>query len=39
MKESNYAAIRGEYGKRILPPVGNAYADDHTGIVCPISNH
>ena len=39
MKESIYAALRGEYGKRILPPVGNAYADDHTVIVCPICNH
>lgn len=39
MKESIYAAIRGEYGKRVLPPVGTAYDEDHTVIVCPICNH
>ena len=39
MKESIYAALRGEYGKRVLPPVGTAYDEDHTVIVCPICNH
>ena len=36
MKESIYAAIRGEYGNRILPPVGTVYDEDHTVIVCPV---
>ena len=36
MKESIYAAVRGEYGKRILPPVGTIYDDDHTVISCPV---
>ena len=39
MKESIYAALRGEYGKRVLPPVDTAYDEDHTVIVCPICNH
>ena len=39
MKESIYAALRGEYGKRVLPPVGTSYDEDHTVIVCPICNH
>ena len=36
MKESIYAAICGEYGKRVLPSVGTAYDEDHTVIVCPV---
>ena len=36
MKESIYAALRGEYGKRVLPPVGTAYDEDHIVIVCPV---
>ena len=36
MKESIYAALRGEYGKRALPPVGTAYDEDHTVIICPV---
>ena len=39
MKESIYAALRGEYGKRVLPPVGTAYDEDHTVIVCPVCKH
>ena len=39
MKESIYAALRGEYGKRDLPSVGTAYDKDHTVIVCPVCNH
>ena len=39
MKESIYAALRGEYGKRVLPHVGTTYDEDHTVIVCPICNH
>ena len=39
MKESIYAATRGEYGKRVLPPVGTAYDEDHTVIVCPVCKH
>ena len=39
MKESIYAALRGEYGERVLPSVGTAYDEDHTVIVCPICNH
>jgi ribosomal protein L37AE/L43A len=39
MKESIYAAIRGEYGKRVLPPVGTAYDEEHTVIVCSVCKH
>ena len=39
MKESIYAAIHGEYGKHVLPPVGTIYDDDHTVIVCPVCKH
>ena len=39
MKESIYAAIRGEYGKRVLPPVGTAYDEDHSVIICPVCKH
>ena len=28
MKESIYAALSGEYGERVLPPVGTAYHKD-----------
>ena len=38
MKESIYAAIRGEYGKRVLPPVGTAYGEEHM-VVCPVCKH
>ena len=36
MKESIYAALRGEYGEQVLPPVGTAYDEDHTVILCPV---
>lgn len=36
MKESIYAALRGEYDKRVLPPVGTVYDEEHTVIVCPV---
>ena len=36
MKESIYAALRGEYGKRSLPTVGTAFDEDHTVIRCPV---
>ena len=39
MKESIYAAIRGEYNKRALPPVGTAYDEDYTVIICPVCKH
>ena len=39
MKESIYAALSGEYGERVLPPVGTAYDEDHTVIVCPVCKH
>ena len=29
MNESIYAALRRDYGKRVLPPVGTAYDEDH----------
>lgn len=36
MKESIYAALRAEYGERILPTVGAAYDEYHTVILCPV---
>ena len=38
MKETIRAALRGAYGKRVLPPVGTPYDADHTVIVCPVCN-
>lgn len=36
MKESICAALRGEYGRRVLPRIGTKYDEDHTVIICPI---
>ena len=36
MKQSIRAAMRGDYGTRALPPVGTAYDDEHTVIICPV---
>ena len=36
MRESINAALRGEYGKRALPPIGTAYDEDHTVNICPV---
>ena len=38
MKDSISAAIRGEFGQRELPPVGTAYDEIHTVILCPVCN-
>jgi len=39
MKDNIYATPQGEYGKHELPPVGTAYDDDHTVIICPVCKH
>ena len=36
MKESIYAAICAGHGKRVLPPVGTAYDEDHSVVLCPV---
>lgn len=38
MRETILAAIRGEFGERILPPLGATY-DDYTVIICPVCKH
>lgn len=38
MKESIYAALSAKYDERDLPPIGAAYDEDHTVILCPVCN-
>ena len=39
MKESIYAALCNTFDKRVLPPIGTAYDEDHTVILCPVCKH
>ena len=39
MQESIHAALRGEYGKRVLPSPGALYDEDRTVIICPVCMH